>query len=176
MSRTFDEHLKKLGEVLQRITMAGQKCSLFQRILKYLGHFVTSEEILTDEDKIRAVNDWPRPQNLHELCLYRHWESTESKTSSKLLVVASSKMKEVLNEFLGVTKTLEKLTTPRHPRSDLMVERFSRNLKEYLRKAAYYNRKTGTNTFRGFNLRSMIQHLDHPPKQFLGLRKIYPVT
>ncbi|GBP11478.1 Retrovirus-related Pol polyprotein from transposon 17.6 [Eumeta japonica] len=35
--------------------------------VKYLGHRVTAAGISTDEDKIRAVKDWPRPQNLHEL-------------------------------------------------------------------------------------------------------------
>ena len=72
MGRTFDEHLKNLGEVLQRITMAGlklsvKKCALFQKQVKYLGHLVISDGISTDEDKIRAVKDGPRPQNLHEL-------------------------------------------------------------------------------------------------------------
>ena len=32
-----------------------------------LGHLVTADGISTDEDKIRAVKDWPRPQKLHEL-------------------------------------------------------------------------------------------------------------
>ena len=72
MGRTFDEQLKNLGEVLQRITMAGlklngKKCALFQRKVKYLGHLATADGISTDEDKIRAEKDWPRPQNLHEL-------------------------------------------------------------------------------------------------------------
>ena len=48
-------------------------------------------------------------------CLYRHWESADRKTSSNLVVVASSKIKEVLNAFhngasggyLRVTKSLE---------------------------------------------------------------------
>ena len=57
MGRTFDKHLKNLGEVLQRITMAGlklsgKKCALFQRQVKYLGHLVTANGISTDEDKI----------------------------------------------------------------------------------------------------------------------------
>ena len=50
-------------------------------------------------------------------CLYRHWESADGKTSSNLIVVPSSKMKEVPNEFnngdsglyFGMTKALERL-------------------------------------------------------------------
>lgn len=72
MGKTFDAHLKNLAEVLQRISSAGlklsvKKCALFQKEVKYLGHRVTAAGISTDEDKIRAVKDWPRPQNLHEL-------------------------------------------------------------------------------------------------------------
>ena len=58
-------------------------------------------------DSLRLING----------CLYRHWESTDGKTSSNLLVVICSKMKEVLNELhngasagnLGATKTLERI-------------------------------------------------------------------
>ena len=59
MDRTFDEHLKNLGE----------NCALFQRQVKYMGHLVTADGISTDEAKLRAVKDWPRPQSFHELCL-----------------------------------------------------------------------------------------------------------
>ena len=31
--------------------------------MKYFGHLVTADGTSTDEDKIRAVKDWPRPQN-----------------------------------------------------------------------------------------------------------------
>ena len=47
MSKTFAEHFKNLGEVLQRISMAGMKlsakeCAFFQRQVKYLGYLVCS--------------------------------------------------------------------------------------------------------------------------------------
>ena len=35
--------------------------------MKYLGHLVTADGISVDENKIRTLKDWPRPQNLHEL-------------------------------------------------------------------------------------------------------------
>ena len=73
IGRTFDKHIKNLEEVLQRITTAGRrlsvkKCALFQKQVKYLGHLLTADLISTDEDKIRAVKDWPHSQNLHEMC------------------------------------------------------------------------------------------------------------
>ena len=63
---------ENLGEVMQRISMAElkfsvKKCAIFQKQVKYWGHLVAADGIPTDEDKTRAVNDWPRPQNLHEL-------------------------------------------------------------------------------------------------------------
>ena len=66
MSRIFDEHLKNLREVLERITMAGlslsgKKCALFQRQVKYSGYLVTADGISTDEDKFRAGKYWSRP-------------------------------------------------------------------------------------------------------------------
>ena len=32
-----------------------------------MGHLVAADGVSTDEDKIVAVKDWPRPHNLHEL-------------------------------------------------------------------------------------------------------------
>ena len=72
MGRIFNEHLKNLADVLERISMAGlklnvKKCAFFQKQVKYLGNLLTTDDISTDEDKIRAVKDWRRPQNLYEL-------------------------------------------------------------------------------------------------------------
>jgi hypothetical protein len=72
MGKDFDEHLRNLAEVLARIQSARlklspKKCIIFRDEVKYLGHKITPTGIHTDEDKISAVRDWPRPNNLHEL-------------------------------------------------------------------------------------------------------------
>ena len=72
IGKTFDEHLENLRGVLQRIQAAGlklnsQKCCLFMDSVKYLGHIVTSEGVSTDPDKVKAVQQWPVPQSVHEL-------------------------------------------------------------------------------------------------------------
>ena len=41
------------------LKLSVRKCKLFQKQAKYLGHLVTADGIPTDEDKIRAVKDWP---------------------------------------------------------------------------------------------------------------------
>jgi len=81
LGRDFDEHIKNLKEVFERIKNAGlklsaKKCSLFKREVKYLGHKISMDGVHTDEDKIKAVRDWPRPKNISEvrsfigLCTY----------------------------------------------------------------------------------------------------------
>src|SRR3978361_1159279 len=72
MGRSFEEHLANLGEVFKRIRNAHlrlnpKKCSLFQKKVEFLGHVVSPEGIHTDQRKIQAVRDWPRPQDKHEL-------------------------------------------------------------------------------------------------------------
>ena len=72
MGKSFDDHLKNLEEVFQRIASAGlrlnpKKCSLWKKQVTYLGHKVSTEGIHTEEGKIKAVKDWPRPTNIHEL-------------------------------------------------------------------------------------------------------------
>ena len=72
IGRTFDEHLKNLGEVLKGIKITGLKlrrmmCALFQQQVKYFRHLATANVVSTDEDKIRALKNWPRPQDLYEV-------------------------------------------------------------------------------------------------------------
>ncbi|XP_049306293.1 retrovirus-related Pol polyprotein from transposon 17.6 isoform X1 [Bactrocera dorsalis] len=72
MGKSFDDHLKNLEEVFQRIASAGlrlnpKKCSLWKKQVTYLGHKVSTEGIHTEEGKIKAVKDWPQPTNIHEL-------------------------------------------------------------------------------------------------------------
>ena len=73
MWRIFDDDLKNLRQVLQRITTAYLKLSvkksaLFQKQVNYLGHLVTADGISTDEDKIRTVPNFASvAASLHEL-------------------------------------------------------------------------------------------------------------
>jgi len=63
-SRTPEQHLDRLRIVLERLRSAGlklkpEKCTLFQRLVSFLGHVVSEKEIETDPAKIRAVIEWP---------------------------------------------------------------------------------------------------------------------
>ena len=86
--RSFSDQLMHLHSVLQRLRNAGlklapEKCFLFQKEVKYLGHVVSEEGITTDPEKIEAVKLWPRPTNAKELhsfigfqCLSGLWKRT----------------------------------------------------------------------------------------------------
>lgn len=71
-SRTFEEHLLRLEEVLQCLSNAGlqlnkKKCRFGARRIKVLGHLVDSAGIRPDPDKLKAVSDFPQPANVKQL-------------------------------------------------------------------------------------------------------------
>jgi hypothetical protein len=81
IGRTFQEHLLNLRKVFQRFREAHlklnpEKCQLFQKEVRYLGHIVSPEGITTNSEKLEAVREWPTPRNKHEvrsflgLCMY----------------------------------------------------------------------------------------------------------
>ena len=71
-SRSIDEHIQRLEVILSRLRqhnlkLEPSKCMLFRKSVKFLGHVLSADGVKTDADKIRAVQDWPRPQGLKEL-------------------------------------------------------------------------------------------------------------
>jgi len=71
-SEDEDTHLQRLDIVLTKIEEAGlklkpSKCCLFQKEIKYLGHFVSADGVRTDSSKIDKVLNWPIPTNRKQL-------------------------------------------------------------------------------------------------------------
>ncbi|GFX53964.1 retrovirus-related Pol polyprotein from transposon 17.6 [Trichonephila clavipes] len=69
---SFEEHLKNIWRVLQKLKEANlklspSKCHLFRREVTYLGHIISTEGVRTDPDKISAVKDWNCPTDVHQL-------------------------------------------------------------------------------------------------------------
>ena len=61
-----------LEEVFPKIDHAGlklkaEKCHLFHRKLKYLGHIVSEKEVECDEEITSPVKHWKPPENVMEL-------------------------------------------------------------------------------------------------------------
>lgn len=46
------------------------KCGFFQLEVKYLGHIITSDGIVVDLEKIRAIMDWIAPTNVLKVCSF----------------------------------------------------------------------------------------------------------
>ncbi|GFW78880.1 retrovirus-related Pol polyprotein from transposon 17.6 [Trichonephila clavipes] len=62
IGRSFEEHLKNIRRVLQKLKEANlklskSKCPLFRREVTDLGHIISAEGVRTDPDKISAVKD-----------------------------------------------------------------------------------------------------------------------
>ena len=75
MGRIFQEHIDNLKEVLERLSQAGlrrqpKKCHLAQQKVPYLGYVISSFGISVDTSKVEAVNSFPIPKSLKQLCSY----------------------------------------------------------------------------------------------------------
>ena len=71
-SKTFEEHLANLRLVFTRFRAAGiklkpSKCHFGRTEVPYLGHIVSKDGVRPDPDKIRAVQEFPVPRNVHEV-------------------------------------------------------------------------------------------------------------
>ncbi|MES9883150.1 MAG: reverse transcriptase domain-containing protein, partial [Sedimenticola sp.] len=71
-SKTFDEHIDRLSQVLTRISNAGlkvspKKCHFFQKEIHFLGHVVSETGISTDPEKTAAVQNWPQPKTVKQV-------------------------------------------------------------------------------------------------------------
>ena len=101
MGRNFRKHLENLQEEFGRIRngylkLNPKKCLLFQKVVKFLGHVVSSDGIQTDPDKISANRDWPRPSNIHEL---------------RSFLGLCISYRRFVDEFADIAKPLHRLTS-----------------------------------------------------------------
>ena len=70
--KTTEEHLQNLEEVLKRLNQYGlrankEKCKWFHKSVSYLGHVVSNAGLKKSPDKIKAVTEAPKPQNVSSL-------------------------------------------------------------------------------------------------------------
>ena len=67
-----EDHLQNLDKVLTKIDEAGlrlkrSKCSFMMSKIEYLGHVIDEHGIHPTEDKVKAIQEAPRPKNVSEL-------------------------------------------------------------------------------------------------------------
>ena len=72
MGRSFDDHLRNVAQVFQRLRQAGlklkpSKCTMFQEKVTFLGHVISRRGIEPDPEKVSCIASWPQPQCLTEL-------------------------------------------------------------------------------------------------------------
>ena len=68
-SRTFEEHLRKLGQVFQVIEKAGlrikpSKCHICCKSVPYLGHLLSADGIQIDPARVKAIEEMPAPPKI----------------------------------------------------------------------------------------------------------------
>ncbi|GFW97567.1 retrovirus-related Pol polyprotein from transposon 412 [Trichonephila clavipes] len=72
VGRSFEEYLKNIRRVLQKLKEANlklspSKCHLFRREVTYLGRIISTKGVRTDLDKISAVKNWNCSTDVHKL-------------------------------------------------------------------------------------------------------------
>ena len=100
MGRTFEEHLKNLGTVFDRLPEAGlklktKKCKFLQHETSFLGHTVSREGIQTNPSKVQAIKDMSRPGTV---------------TQVRSFLGFCSYYRKYVQDFAGITKPLFDLT------------------------------------------------------------------
>ncbi|GBG64417.1 hypothetical protein CBR_g44302 [Chara braunii] len=71
-SRTLEEHLRHLRDVLDRLRRHGfyaklSKCRFAQHKVDFLGHYVSDQGLHMDDAKITAIAEWPTPTSAKQL-------------------------------------------------------------------------------------------------------------
>ena len=66
-SKTPEEHIKRL-QVFQRFRDANlkinpTKCAFFQTKVQFLGHVISKNGLEVDPEKVKAIQNFPVPQN-----------------------------------------------------------------------------------------------------------------
>ena len=69
---TTEEHLQTLDKVLEKLGAAGlklnkSKCFFLRPQIEYLGHIIDKDGLHPTKEKIKAIQEAPKPQNVGEL-------------------------------------------------------------------------------------------------------------
>jgi hypothetical protein len=95
-SSTAEQHLERMESVLARLRSARfklkpEKSALMQKSVAFLEHMISDEGIGTDTAKIRAITEWPTPENLRDVrafvglaSYYRRFVKDFAKTTAPL--------------------------------------------------------------------------------------------
>ena len=67
------EHVEKVLALLRehKLFARPSKCEFGRRKIKFLGHFVSEEGIEVDQEKIKAIQDWPTPKSVTDVLQFK---------------------------------------------------------------------------------------------------------
>jgi hypothetical protein len=68
-SKTKEDHVKHVSSVLRKLQKANiklklKKCEFHVQETKFLGHWISTEGIHMDQNKVKAIVEWPQPENI----------------------------------------------------------------------------------------------------------------
>ena len=71
-SKTLEEHKEHLAQVFKEVQehklyVNSKKSEFFLKKIRYLGHIISKDGIKMDPDKLKTIQEWPQPLNLHKL-------------------------------------------------------------------------------------------------------------
>lgn len=131
-SSSQEEHFKHLQIVFEKLRqnclkLKLKKCHFFKQSVKYLGHVVTADGIIPDDDKVEALKRLETPRNLRDVrsflgaCgYYRKFLKHYAEITAPLTRLTQKNVPFVWDEacensFQEVIRQLSKLPTLSHP-------------------------------------------------------------
>ena len=101
-SSTIEAHFERLALVFQRLASHGlkiepTKCHLFQKSVSYLGQIISDQGISADPEKVKAVSEWPVPENARELKIFLATAGYHRRNNNHLSQLASPRY-ELVNQ------------------------------------------------------------------------------
>ena len=112
---TVQETLERLDMVFSRLSQYNlkvkpEKCHLFHRRLRFLGHIISEDGVSPDPEKTRAVQEWDRPQTEAELRsfldltgYYRRFKAGYAKIAASLQALLSGTGKKTQTRKVPMT-------------------------------------------------------------------------
>ena len=73
--QTFVEHSQRLESVLKRLQDANlklkpSKCAFGKKSVNFLGHIISDKGISTDPEKLKRIQEWPRPRKPDDIRIF----------------------------------------------------------------------------------------------------------
>lgn len=129
-SSTIDEHVQRLGAVLDRLKQEGlkaklEKCHFLKEKVHYLGHVISGAGVATDPSKVEVVANWPQPQQVSELRSFLGFASYYRR-----FVVGFAKLAAPLHHLVAEFTNKRRGRTQSRPLAEAWTEKCDRSFEE----------------------------------------------